>query len=584
LSGSFASLGTFNRNKMAKTSRVKHTDKDSARERRSDCISEEDAEGYRCRVYGPSIDDSSRSKDIDNEKSIKGRDGSLRRMSRQLSTTLSRRTSSVAEALPETPAGWTVLTSAVLSAILGYEVQLQSHLTRPPVTFCQKAPGSVLERVYQKLTASPDHILSRSIAPSLFVGTRGMVSSTAAYLMRGPSSSSPKYLRFREKLTMSQDGATIAVDWEVPLKRGSIPSQPKDQTDESPSRIKKRILKGPISNPVIIILHGINNDASFGYMKSLQRTFCDRGWNAACMNFRGTAIPLTTPRGYTGGYTGDLRSLVHHIAGRMASNIPIFLVGNSLGANIITKYLGEEGLAGTLPPCVAGGASLGNPLLIDSSVVKFPFNVLMALGVKKIYLENWRSVLAMKDEHSRQCFRNGFLAQTIGAVDNAVAPIFIRNDEYYPFGAKIGYRDGQQYWFDASSYRHVQNISVPFLNLTAQDDFLVSRPSRNKLGYCIGNPNVMVVETRCGGHLGWQESPPDTAFGASSSWADVATADFFDAVMKTNSELSGTAIRIPSKDIATPFEGPEITAEIEKDLNQIKEEALAFQETIKPRL
>ena len=86
----------------------------------------------------------------------------------------------------------------------------------------------------------------------------------------------------------------------------------------------------------------------------------------------------------------------------------------------------------------------------------------MALGVKKIYLENWRSVLAMKDAHSRETYRHGFFANTIGAVDSAVAPIFIRNDEFYPFGTKIGYRDGEHYWFDASSYRHVQHISVPF--------------------------------------------------------------------------------------------------------------------------
>ncbi|KAG7356564.1 alpha/beta fold family hydrolase [Nitzschia inconspicua] len=521
--------------------------------------------------------------DSGNQGSTKRMDGSLRRMSRNLSKTLTRQSSSIAEALPETTTGWTVFTSVILSAILGYEVQLQHRLTHPPVTFCQNATGSVIEQVYKKLTESPDHILSRSIAPSLFVGTRGTISSTAAYFMGGPSSASQKYMRFREIITMSQDGANIAVDWEIPLQPKQETSNSKEQQVDQ-SKCKSEILEGPIQKPVVIILHGINNDASFGYMKSLQRTFCDRGWNAASMNFRGTAIRLTTPRGYNGAYTGDLRSLVYHIAGRMAPNVPIFLVGNSLGANIMTKYLGEEGLAGTLPSCVAGGASLGNPLLLDSSNVKFPFSVLMALGVKKIYLDNWKSIRALKDDYSRQSFHKGLMASTIEAVDNAVAPIFIRNDEFYPYGVKIGYRNGEHYWFDASSYRHVRHISVPFLNLTAQDDFLVSRPSRNKLGYCIGNPNVMVVETRCGGHLGWQESPPDTAFG-SSSWADVATADFFDAVMKTNTELSGTAIGHNETETVTLYESSVVgPGNMEKDLKQIQKDSIAFQRTIKPRL
>jgi predicted alpha/beta-fold hydrolase len=108
---------------------------------------------------------------------------------------------------------------------------------------------------------------------------------------------------------------------------------------------KRNILKGPICRPVVVILHGINNYSNFGYMRSLQSTFVSRGWAAASMNFRGCGgVGLTTPRGYNGASTGDLRSLIHQVSGRLAENVPLFLVGNSLGANIMTKYLGEEGL------------------------------------------------------------------------------------------------------------------------------------------------------------------------------------------------------------------------------------------------
>jgi hypothetical protein len=46
----------------------------------------------------------------------------------------------------------------------------------------------------------------------------------------------------------------------------------------------------------------------------------------------------------------------------------------------------------------------------------------------------------------------------------------------------------------------------------------------------------MVVETRCGGHLGWQEAPPDGTFGSSTSWSDVATTDFIAAIIETRRE------------------------------------------------
>eukprot|EP00536_Pseudo-nitzschia_multiseries_P001692 jgi/Psemu1/234934/estExt_Genewise1.C_220010 len=504
-------------------------------------------------------------------------------MSTRLSRSLVRRSSSVTESLPDTPQGWAVFSGLAMSAILAYETRLQRSLTKPPITFCQLPSGSFVEKIYEELTEkSPSvvatKILSRTIQPSLFVGTRGLIASTVAYLHGGPSSET-NFIRFREIFTMSQDRAQIAVDWEF---REEDKQGHEDSSKSKSETSQQEILNGVIRRPVVIILHGINNDSSFGYMKSLSRSFCNRGYISASVNFRGCGgQKLVTPRGYTGAYTGDIRSLVRQLSVRLDENVSMFLVGNSLGANIMTKYLGEEGMMGTLPSCVSGAASLGNPLLINSKIVRFPFNVLMALGVKKIYLENWRTLVALNDKHSKETLKNGFLAPTIAAFDEALAPSLIRNNTVYPYETRIGYDDGEAYWFDASSYRYVRHISVPFLNITAQDDFIVSTPSRNKLGFCLANPNVMNVETRCGGHLGWQEAPPDSAFGA-SSWADTATSDFFDAVLKVKSD--GSAANSKNRPVTkSTFDYPEPPfvkgVEMAKTLDDIKREAIAFNKT-----
>jgi predicted alpha/beta-fold hydrolase len=487
---------------------------------------EDDEDAYRLRVYGTS--------DFEEKNPVTTR-AVVRRMSRKISSEMSRRRSSMVEQLPKTPQGWTVFLSAIGTAILGYEMRLQNTLTKPPITFGQFPDGSVIAKIYQKMTATSDSILSRTIQPSLFVGTRGLLASTAAYLKGGPTTEG-EHLCFREIITSTQDGATLAIDWETPLEvNGHI---------LTPEHGKQQILKGPIHNPVVIILHGINNDASFGYIRSLKRTFADRGWNAAAMNFRGCGgVPLSTPHGYNGAYTGDLRNLILQISGRLSKDVPVFVVGNSLGANVLTKYFGEEGRSGTLPPCVAGGASLANPLVINSSLVSFPFNVFMGLGIKKYCLENLSSFKKMKDPNFQRTLHNAFLATTIANFDRSIARYVLHNETSYPFSSIIGYESGDAYWTDASSYRFVRHISVPFLNVSSEDDFLVSRPSRNRIGFSLGNPNIMVVETRCGGHLGWQESPPerDSAFG-STSWSDSAVADFFDSVMKSNMEKFGTRI------------------------------------------
>ena len=404
-------------------------------------------------------------------------------------------------------------------------------------------------------------ILSRNIKPSLLVGTRGRLASIAAYALPhggddamiassesdsngddnnaaiAPSSNTK--LRFREIMTMGYDGAQIAIDWELPPEPITSTHAPY----KSPTQRRDEILHGPITKPVVVILHGINNDASFGYIRSLMKACTDRGWVAAGYNFRGCGgVPLRTPRGYTGAYTGDLRCMINNVVKRMVdANVPIFVVGNSLGANLVTKYLGEEGRAGTLPPNVAGGVSLGNPLQIHSNNMHFPWAEILGMGVKKMILMHWKAFRKVTALDHKAAIHKALMSRTIGQLDCALAPYMIRNNPDYPFEVRVGYEDGEAYWDDASSHKYVQFVNVPMLKVTAQDDFLVYNSSLKKMSHCLENPNVFVVKTKCGGHLGWQEAPPDTGnvFGFGTSWADMATTEFIDAVIKLRNEEKG---------------------------------------------
>jgi uncharacterized protein len=223
---------------------------------------------------------------------------------------------------------------------------------------------------------------------------------------------------------------------------------------------------------------------------------------------------------------------VHYLSSRLAPEIPLFIVGNSLSANLVTKYLGEEG--DNLPKCVAGGAALGNPLLMHVNNLSTPWKEVLALGVKKDLLLNWPTLRHMNVPSYRAAIYNTMKARTIGDVDEALSPVFIRNDNHPPFAVKIGFQNAEEYWSDSSSFKYIKNISVPCLQIVAGDDMIVYKSFGKKLASCIQNPYVMCVETKCGGHLGWQESPPEsTSFGFGTSWADRATADFFDAILQT---------------------------------------------------
>ncbi|KAL7483873.1 hypothetical protein ACHAW6_009512 [Cyclotella cf. meneghiniana] len=459
----------------------------------------------------------------------------------------------IQSSLPATPTTWALLSLAVSSALLQHELRLQRSLSAPPDVFCNLLHNERMSRLYDKLSREGG-IFSRSVVPSLFVGTRGVVSSIAAYALKPGGTRNQnkiKVNRAREVMTMGADGAKILLDWEIP----------NTTSDGFQSSHCGEIGKmNSISRPVVLLVHGMNNDSSFGYIRSMMKTATSRGWVAVCMNLRGQdgmgKLKNSTPRGYNAGYTGDLRGVILQLEKRLLKRSrqsgenkagtdeyiggPIYLIGYSLGANIVTKYLGEESLHGTLPSCIGGGAALGNPLHIASNSIPFPWNMILAMGVKRSILQNFPVYSQHRERGFQNAMKKAMLSRTIGQLDDACAPYILRNEPYPPYAPRVGYRNGKEYWHDSSSHRYVGHVSVPLLKIAAKDDFL--------LNHCLENPNVVVVKTRCGGHLGWQESPPlsrdadgnelpSTWFGGGiGSWSDVAVADFIEALLEARNE------------------------------------------------
>jgi len=239
-----------------------------------------------------------------------------------------------------------------------------------------------------------------------------------------------------------------------------------------------------------------------------------KGWIAACMNMRGCGgTKLMNPRGYNGAFTGDIRTCV-----------------SIVGCEPRDQVFGRRRIVGS----VAGGIVHGNPLAMDSRNCVAPFGTLLSLGVQKYILSHLEEFSRMSCPHYRRACFKALVATHIEGIDRALAPQHVSNDPYYPYTARVGYKNAEEYWNDASSYRRVQHVSVPLMSLVAEDDAIVYEPSQSKLSYMLSNPNVIVVKTRCGGHLGWQESQGGGIFGFGTSWADKATVDFIQAILDNN--------------------------------------------------
>ncbi|CAM9351489.1 unnamed protein product [Sphacelaria rigidula] len=120
-------------------------------------------------------------------------------------------------------------------------------------------------------------------------------------------------------------------------------------------------------SPVLLVIHGLNGHSDEACVLYAMKCANERGWRSVAMNHRGCGgTRLTSGWTYNGSYTGDVRMAVCNIRRRYPA-APIFAVGFSLGANLLVKYLGEEGKQGGRP--LAGAVSVSNPWNFEGNPV-----------------------------------------------------------------------------------------------------------------------------------------------------------------------------------------------------------------------
>jgi pimeloyl-ACP methyl ester carboxylesterase len=167
-------------------------------------------------------------------------------------------------------------------------------------------------------------------------------------------------IKYRRECLRMADGGTVALDW--PLL--------------------------DIDNPVgatLILLPGLTGGSDDTYVRHLLRRACKHGWNVVVFNSRGCAdSPVTTPQFYSASFTEDLRQVVKHV-GTSFPTSRLYAAGWSLGANILVRYLGQEGEHCPL----SGAVSLCNPFDLVAADIDFHkgFNNLydkaLARGLRK---------------------------------------------------------------------------------------------------------------------------------------------------------------------------------------------------------
>lgn len=244
----------------------------------------------------------------------------------------------------------------------------------------------------------------------------------------------PRFFRARPRL------ATVTERWETPdgdeidvIRLGTSPGSPR-----------------------LILVHGLEGSVRSHYVGGLLDAAWGRGWGGDLLIFRTCNGEVNRARrSYHSGETDDLDLVVQRVATEYPT-APLGLVGVSLGANVLLKWLGER--SRDIPPQVAAAVAISTPFDLARSARR------IGQGFSRVYerhfLKSLRAkALAKIDRFPDLAKREAVLAaRTIWEFDDAYT------------AAVHGFRDAADYYAQSSSIQFLPGIRVPTLLLSARDD------------------------------------------------------------------------------------------------------------------
>lgn len=264
----------------------------------------------------------------------------------------------------------------------------------------------------------------------------------------------------------------------VEFKRERITTHDKDFLDLD------LIQKG--NKKIAILCHGLEGSSGSKYISGTSHILSSNGFDICAMNYRFCSGEINlTPQLYHSGFTIDLNTVIEHLLPQYEE---IYLIGFSLGGNLVLKYVGDQKF--NLSSKIQAACAVSVPMNLYSSSIK------MLRFQNVLYTKRFLKTLFEKLRLKHQQFPGNFDLQHIPKVKNV-----LDFDEYYT-GPLNGFSGAVDYYTQCSSKQFLENIEVPTLIINALDDPFLAEdcfPSSKE----INNEQLTLSYPKYGGHVGF---------------------------------------------------------------------------------
>lgn len=244
--------------------------------------------------------------------------------------------------------------------------------------------------------------------------------------------------------------------------------------------------------PPVVLLHGLCGCEDSHYIRTSARFFLLAGYPVLRLNLRGAGAGRPLARGhYHAGRSEDLaaalRALQRELPG--LSGRDLLLLGFSLGANMLLKFLGEDGH--DLP--VRAAVSVSAPLDLKRTQLAFmaPRNALYHAWLLRLMK---REALA-----------------TPGGLEAPYARAAVGARSVYEFDDKLvaprnGFAGAEDYYAHCSAAIYLDGITLPTLILQAADDPWIPAAIYQDIADSGLNSSLRLELFSGGGHVGFHEA------------------------------------------------------------------------------
>lgn len=236
--------------------------------------------------------------------------------------------------------------------------------------------------------------------------------------------------------------------------------------------------------PLVLILHGLNGSIKSHYVNGLLQAVLQCGWRGVLMHFRGCSTePNRLAHSYHSGETGDLKQVVAEIL-RREPNVTLFIVGYSLGGNVLLKALGRNEINKTVKAAVA----ISVPFELDQTADY------MSKGIARMYQRHLVTGLITK--YIKKFGKN----KTPTEVNIKKLRTFWEFDDHVT-APLHGFNDAADYYQQSSSRQFLNKIQIPTLIIHSRDDPFThprSIPQPDET-----SAKVSLEITSHGGHVGF---------------------------------------------------------------------------------